>query len=66
MKLYKLRLAVNDNNGSYLISSTNKGGYGNRINRISGFACCGICSSAKNRHSRKWTLNLSINDKWII
>ena len=30
--LHKLRLAINDTSGSYLISTSNKGGYGNRNN----------------------------------
>ena len=67
-KLHKSSLAVHDLSGSYLISSLNKGGYGNGNTNTSHDKHDNPrrYGADENRYSCKRSLNLSINDKEII
>ena len=64
--LLKSCLTANDISGSYLISTSNKGGYGNRNTRIGCNRHIRIWRFDKNRRGWFKPLNLSINGKWII
>ena len=64
--LHKSSLAVHDFSGSYLISSSNKGGYGIRNTSVSINRDLRIRRFDKNRRGWFKPLNLSINGKWII
>ena len=59
-KLLKSRLAVHDFNGSYLISSSNKGGYGNGNPSISGNNHNRNRIYSESGYSRKRSIILSI------
>jgi len=60
--LHKLRLAINDTSGSYLISTSNKGGYGNRNPNTSHDKHDNTRSygTNENRHTRKRSIILSM------